>query len=739
MRTLSEEQELFITKALEGHDVLVDACIGSGKTTAIQELCNRVGFFKQVLYLTYNKLLKLDARGRIRKPNVTVTNYHGYAYQYVGRGVGVSQLIQEFNRRKPGIPHVDLLILDEYQDLETEMSEMLLYIKEQNPNLQVVAVGDMRQKIYDKTKLDVMGFMHSFLKPDRLDMEFTQCFRLNASHAAGLGRIWQKEIVGVNEGMHVRSMKFDDLVDYLGGFTVPGKLLVLGPNSGVRVRLQNKLEKEFPKVYNKHTLWSSILEGDSSGCTEPDDKAAVFCTYDKSKGMERETCVVCGWTESYWQSRMSKPNVNYEVLRNVFLVAASRGKKEVIFLEEDEGFLSEETLSQERGFKLLTGRVAISEMFSFKYKDDVQAAFDALEVEVLEPAGKAIPMRVSDGLVDLSMCIGTYMECSYFGHCDIDLYIEDWFATHPDEGHFRKDYKDMSLDRKILYYVSLQSGQYRYQNQVSLPLVTEEQQGMLHGRLSTKLSKDLECQVACDIPFGCDPDGDGFDLQFLAKGRADALFGGMVWELKFVSGFQPEHYLQCACYMCALQKKEGRLWNVRTGELVSIRIPDRKRFLALVACAVTKGQLCQYDGYEAGDGDAQEVPDGVPDGSRDGALHILLLGKHGSGKGELADLLLDKADAANVECAVSCLGQVPESLNGRIPVYLDVPDEKRMERLVSRVGEGKLTYGQLCSYFEEDRNAFSNVELSRAHAKRFSGDAVDIAGEVWAYVLDASE
>lgn len=39
---LSNEQQLFIEKALQGENILVDACIGSGKTTAIQELCNRL-------------------------------------------------------------------------------------------------------------------------------------------------------------------------------------------------------------------------------------------------------------------------------------------------------------------------------------------------------------------------------------------------------------------------------------------------------------------------------------------------------------------------------------------------------------------------------------------------------------------------------------------------------------------------------------------------------------------------
>ena len=37
---LSDEQQQFIEEALQGKNILVDACIGSGKTTAIQNLCN---------------------------------------------------------------------------------------------------------------------------------------------------------------------------------------------------------------------------------------------------------------------------------------------------------------------------------------------------------------------------------------------------------------------------------------------------------------------------------------------------------------------------------------------------------------------------------------------------------------------------------------------------------------------------------------------------------------------------
>lgn len=76
---LSSEQNEFITEALDGKNILVDACIGSGKTTSIQQLCNAFPPDKRILYLTYNRLLKLDAQAKIKSSNTTVTNYHGFA------------------------------------------------------------------------------------------------------------------------------------------------------------------------------------------------------------------------------------------------------------------------------------------------------------------------------------------------------------------------------------------------------------------------------------------------------------------------------------------------------------------------------------------------------------------------------------------------------------------------------------------------------------------------------------
>ena len=72
-KDLSPEQQLFVQRALDGENILVDACIGSGKTTTIQVLCNELPATKRILYMTYNKLLKLDAKAKIKRRNVMVT------------------------------------------------------------------------------------------------------------------------------------------------------------------------------------------------------------------------------------------------------------------------------------------------------------------------------------------------------------------------------------------------------------------------------------------------------------------------------------------------------------------------------------------------------------------------------------------------------------------------------------------------------------------------------------------
>lgn len=592
---LSDEQEVFLHKALLGENILVDACIGSGKTTAIQQLCRAFPETTQILYLTYNKLLKLDAKGKIKNKNVTVTNYHGFAFHMlrkIGVEPNIADAIQLFNDIKPQIKTYDVLIIDEYQDIEQKFSEMLEYIKSTNPTIQIIAVGDMAQKIYDKTALDVSAFMEEFLGP-HIKLVFTKCFRLSAELAKKLGRIWKKQIIGVNDSCVVEKMTVPEVMRFLS-VQDPKEVLCLGSRTGDMANVLNDLENSYSDKFNKKTVYASIADKDSLGKSEPSKTTAIFTTFDSSKGLERKICVVFDFTESYWNVRVKKPQQKYEILRNIFCVAASRGKEHIIFVTGDEALLSEETILTEPNSETkYDDTVNISEMFDFKYREDVEDCYALLECSEIEVDDKSvIDITPTDGLIDLSPCIGIYQEAVFFNQdqYDIDKEIELYFRTHKN-GSKGKEAAKLSLDEKILYLTALETKQERYQKQVITPFVSDSEQKAIIERLSKIFIRDETVQVQCEIPFY----EENSDHEcFTAIGLCDVLKNNVIYELKFVSELSHVHFLQCACYMIALKIDKGILWNTRDNTRYEIHIPDRDAFLNAVAKATTKRKLERY-------------------------------------------------------------------------------------------------------------------------------------------------
>ncbi len=591
---LSSEQQLFIEKAMQGKNILVDACIGSGKTTAIQNLCNQLPSTKKVLYLTYNRLLKLDAKSKIKKRNVTVTNYHGFAYMILKRNgisAGISDLIQKVIQIKPFIKKYDILIIDEYQDIEQELAELLQLIKDSNPQIQIIAVGDMEQKIYDKTTLKVESFMKGFLEK-HLRLKFTQCFRLSNNLASMLGRVWKKQIIGVNDSCKVEEMSKEDIIPFLAE-QIPADILCLGARTGAMSDTLNILEEKYPDKFNKNTVYATISDYDSMGKTEPKEDSAIFTTYDSSKGLERKICVIFDFTESYWSVRISKPQQLYTILRNIFCVAASRGKNQIIFVKSDEAMLSEKTLSTYVETNQKFEDVGMSKMFDFKFKEDVEKCFSLLKVSKLEQTNNSIiNIKSADALIDLSPCIGIYQEADFFDHYQIDEDIKLEILLNPElNGLYTEAVKNSTLNNKILFLVSLETKQKRYRTQVVTPFVSEAQSALMRARLETRLTRNENAQVPCRIDFYDPQNGKPI---FSAKGFADVVKDDMVYELKFVSELTHEHFLQCACYMVAMKLQKGILWNTRDNTLYEIEVPDRKGFLNAVARTVTKGVIESY-------------------------------------------------------------------------------------------------------------------------------------------------
>ena len=283
-----------------------------------------------------------------------------------------------------------------------------------------------------------------------------------------------------------------------------------------------------------------------------------------------------------------------EILRNIFCVAASRGKNQIIFVDSDEAKLSEKTLSTPVNMNMKFENMEISDMFEFKFKEDVEQCFETIRIKKIESEDNSIiRIKNSDGLIDLSPCIGIFQEAAYFDGYSIDESIEFHIAIDKDKSFlYTDDVKNSSLEEKILFVTSLETKQNRYRNQVAVPFISDTEENAICERLATRLSKNEDVQSACALYFSNKRNG---DLLFTAFGMVDAVKDDVIYELKFVSELTHEHVLQCASYVVAMGKKKGILWNTRDNTLYEITVPNKSHFLDTVTNAITKGVIKKYN------------------------------------------------------------------------------------------------------------------------------------------------
>lgn len=595
---LSDEQQRMVDAVVSGRDVIVDATVGSGKTTSIQQLCAEVGRGMKVLYLTYSKLLKLDAQHRVL--GAKVQNYHGIVYpalKHAGLNPGISNSIRTFNAEfkhlSANFQRYDLIVIDEYQDINEEYAQLLRNLKSLNPLMQVVMVGDLSQKVQANSVLDAQGFAAEFCDDPAL-VPFTQSFRVGPEIAELLSEAWNKPITGSNTDQRVHYVTADEAMDMMLEQD-PGDLLCLGKRNGAMSAALNTVEGVAPEIFNKNTVYASIREGDS-GVTYGDD-AAVFTTFDGSKGMERKTSIVFDYEESNWDLRLRMPNSKAEILRNVFLVAASRGKDDVVFVKNRStrprsasvptlGYIPTHRFTELPDFQrpVYKRPMPASECFDFKYAENVVACMELLECERLDDS-KAEPIDINrtDGLIDLSPAVGHYQEALYFDKYNA---ADDLMSEIKETAAMLVS--DLSGDpwKDSLVLAAADTEQMRYVDQVrrSIPVEARDE---LKQRLATQLPADALIQEKMELA-GEVVHTKSEKTGLRITGVADAIYEGKVFELKFVTELDHAMFLQLGLYLAMSGYEEGVLWNTRTDERWSVRIPDESRFLNAVALCVTK-------------------------------------------------------------------------------------------------------------------------------------------------------
>ena len=84
LNKLSGEQEFILKNIVEGNNVIVDAVAGSGKSTVVLSIANKIPD-KKILQLTYNSMLRAEVKQKVDQLdliNIRVHTYHSLAVCY---------------------------------------------------------------------------------------------------------------------------------------------------------------------------------------------------------------------------------------------------------------------------------------------------------------------------------------------------------------------------------------------------------------------------------------------------------------------------------------------------------------------------------------------------------------------------------------------------------------------------------------------------------------------------------
>ncbi|MHA0349044.1 AAA family ATPase, partial [Mesomycoplasma ovipneumoniae] len=153
-------------------------------------------------------------------------------------------------------------------------------------------------------------------------------------------------------------------------------------------------------------------------------------------------------------------------------------------------------------------KYSMSTMFQNNYDEDKIEMRQMLDVEQIHTDDKTvIEVKNLDGFIDLSPCIGIFLEANYFNSYYMVKKIRNLIPNYHDkkqESPRRDEYIDFinnknrkSLNDLILFYRYLQTGKERYIEQAQRNFVNDKVIQQMNKRLSKELSRNEKIQQPC--------------------------------------------------------------------------------------------------------------------------------------------------------------------------------------------------------------------------------------------------
>jgi hypothetical protein len=358
MNELSEEQQIILKNVVDGHNVIVDSCAGTGKTTLILSVAKAL-VSCQLLQMTYNSMLRFEVKDRVKKAgivNMKVHTFHSLAVRYYlptsYTDTGIRYVILKDLPPIEKLPKIDVFVLDEAQDMTFLYFQLMAkFARDSGHPIQLLILGDYMQGLYEFKGADIRFLTFADILWEGFQCLKTQEFRYCTMKMSY--RITNQMCNFVNEVMlgenrmeacrdgipvtYIRNSRVNierivaaEICKLLDQGFSPADIFVLassvkGANSNVR-QLENTLvERGIP-------CHVPMLENDKID-ERVIDKKVVFSTFHCVKGRQRKFVFIVGFDQSYF--KFYGRNLPKDKCPNTLYVASTRATHGLYLLESD--------------------------------------------------------------------------------------------------------------------------------------------------------------------------------------------------------------------------------------------------------------------------------------------------------------------------------------------------------------------------------------------------------------------
>lgn len=345
----SAEQAEILLSFRQGYNCKIDALAGAGKSTSLLLIASdaKTVFGARTLIITYNKDLKNELSGKIKSlgldSHCEAYTYHGYASRIYKRSIHNDKILRECLDLQVSPTNHDVVLLDEVQDMNQDYHKLVSKILSHGKI--VVLVGDKRQCIneYIGATIEYLVNYDKYFDTGRpwKELALRTSYRLTPSLANFVNKnILCEDIVIAGNTKDANILPIYSIGTWDIERFVAQSVDKYGPDQVVIMMPSVRhISPKSPvgKLCSKRVRGVLFCVNESDVDNDITRGKVLITSYNSMKGRERKCVIIVGLDESYFEYYDRKWNTRGSselILPNILYVAATRSREQLIIIQD---------------------------------------------------------------------------------------------------------------------------------------------------------------------------------------------------------------------------------------------------------------------------------------------------------------------------------------------------------------------------------------------------------------------